>query len=97
MFSREQTSVFAVEDKTVKVYGGFDWPDFRAALEAYKNPMIAHAVDSVTASILSSGFYFTSENPEAGEKVSRWAEKVGLRALLFDVIRELVLTGNSFL
>jgi hypothetical protein len=97
LFTREQTSVFAVEDKTVKVYGGFDWPDFRAALEAYRNPMIAHAVDSVTASILSSGFYFTSEKPEAAEKVSRWAEKVGLRALLFDVIRELVLTGNSFL
>ena len=98
MFSREQSGGFAVRDEVKKVFGGqYDWPDFKAALEAYKNPMIANAVDSVTASILSSGFYFTSENPEAAEKVSRWAEKVGLRALLFDVIRELVLTGNSFL
>jgi hypothetical protein len=100
LFTREQSSVYAVADKqeVTKTYGGgFDWPDFRAALEAYKNPMIANAVDSVTASILSSGFYFTSEKPEAAEKVSRWAGKVGLRALLFDVIREVVLTGNSFL
>jgi hypothetical protein len=98
LFTREQTGGYAVRDEVKKVLGWqYDWPDFKAALEAYKNPMIANAVDSVTASILSSGFYFTSEKPEAAEKVSRWAEKVGLRALLFDVIREVVLTGNSFL
>jgi hypothetical protein len=98
LFTREQSGGYAVRDEVKKAFGGqYDWPDFKAALEAYKNPMIANAVDSVTASILSSGFYFTSENPEAAEKVSRWAEKVGLRALLFDVIREVVLTGNSFL
>ena len=78
-------------------YGGLDWPDFPAALEAYRNPMIALAVDSIVGSVLSTGFYFTSESSEAAGKVGRWAEKTGLRGLLFEVVRELVLTGNSFL
>jgi hypothetical protein len=99
LFTREQTGAsYTVKDEVKTVYGGqYEWPDFRAALEAYRNPMIALAVDSITASILSSGFYFTSESPEAVDRVSGWAEKAGLRSLLFDVIREVVLTGNSFL
>ena len=79
-------------------YGsGREWPDFEAALEAYKNPLVALAVDNIVGHVLAGGFYFRSENRQAAEKITRWAERIGLRGLLFDVIKELILTGNSFL
>jgi hypothetical protein len=86
--------------EAVTAYGSLQmpgWPDFAKALETYQHPMVALAVDSIVSSVLSSGFYFTSQDHSAKEKVERWSEKVGFRGLLFEVVKELVLCGNSFL
>jgi hypothetical protein len=86
--------------EAVTAYGSLqmpNWPDFQRALETYQHPMVALAVDSIVSHVLSSGFYFTSEDQKAKEKVEQWSEKVGFRGLLFEVVRELVLCGNSFL
>ena len=86
--------------EAVTAYGSLQipgWPDFARALETYQHPMVALAVDSIVSHILSSGFYFTSEDQAAKERVERWSEKTGFRGLLFDVVKELVLCGNSFL
>jgi hypothetical protein len=86
--------------EAVTAYGSLQmpgWPDFARALETYQHPMVALAVDSIVSSVLSSGFFFTSEDQSAKEKVERWSEKTGFRGLLFEVTKELVLCGNSFL
>jgi hypothetical protein len=86
--------------EAITTYGSLQmpgWPDFAKALETYQHPMVALAVDSIVSSVLSSGFYFTSEDAEAKERVERWSEKIGFRGLLFEVVKELVLCGNSFL
>jgi hypothetical protein len=86
--------------EAVTAYGTLQmpgWPDFQRALETYQHPMVALAVDSIVSHVLSSGFYFTSEDPAAKEGVEKWAEKTGFRGLLFEVTKELVLCGNSFL
>ena len=101
LLRRNKTVAFesvSITPRSTTIYAaGSEWPDFAAALEAYKNPVIALAVDSIVGGIMSTGFYFTSKDPEAARKVTQWADKIGLRGILFDVLRELVLTGNSFL
>ena len=92
----EQVGGEREKEREKKTYSR-DWPNFAKALEAYKNPMVALAVDSIVGQILSTGFYFTSDDVRALRAVERWSEKVGLRGLLFDILRDLVLTGNCFL
>ena len=93
-----ETRVVAPEPRDIAIYGtATDWPNFALALEAYRNPIVALAIDSIVGGIMSTSFYFTSSDPQAAERVTRWSDRVGLRGLLFDVVRELVLTGNSFL
>ncbi len=101
---RRLAEIFAggreIAAEAITAYGSLQmpgWPDFARALETYQHPMVALAVDSIVSHVLSSGFFFTSEDPEAKERVERWSERTGFRGLLFDVVKELVLCGNSFL
>jgi hypothetical protein len=101
---RKLTEIFArdkeIAAEAVTTYGSLQmpgWPDFARALETYQHPMVALAVDSIVSSVLSSGFFFTSQDQKAKETVEQWSEKTGFRGLLFEVTKELVLCGNSFL
>lgn len=74
-----------------------DWPNWTKALETYRNPAVALAVDTLTYAVVGPGFYVTSKSYEAKRKVEEFIESMNLKALLYEVVREMILTGNSFL
>ncbi|MEM4189578.1 MAG: hypothetical protein QW544_03575 [Candidatus Caldarchaeum sp.] len=84
----------------VAVWGSYDdfrWPDWQRIYETYRNPAVALAVDMMTYAVMGAGFYVTSKDEDAKARVENFIEKTDLKGLLFDVVRELVLAGNSFL
>ena len=70
---------------------------FKDYIEAYeKDPDIAASVDFLTNQIVAPGFYTESDDPKAKELVDAFCAEVGMDELLFKVVKELVLAGNSF-
>ncbi len=71
---------------------------FREYVEAYeKDPEVAAAVDFLTHQVVGPGFHTESKDPEAKRLVDEFNRVVGLDSILLDVVRELILAGNSFL
>ncbi|MCS7142416.1 MAG: hypothetical protein NZ920_01285 [Aigarchaeota archaeon] len=74
-----------------------DWPNWAKALETYRNPAVALAVDTLAYAVLGPGFYVTSRSTSAKKRVEEFVESVNLKSMLYDLVREMLLTGNSFL
>ena len=71
---------------------------FADYIEAYlKDPDIAASVDFLTNQVVAPGFHTESDNEEAKKLIDDFCAKVNLDNLLFSVVKEVVLTGNSFL
>ena len=77
--------------------------DFRQLEEYYKTDgMVFRAVEMLAGMVAGSGYYTTVEDPgsleqaEAKRLVDRFAEQVNLDELLFEVAKDLLVFGNSF-
>lgn len=71
---------------------------FREYVEAYeRDPEVAAAVDFLTHQVVGPGFHTESRDPEAKRVVDEFNRAVGLDSILLNVVRELILAGNSFL
>jgi len=90
------------ENVTVAPLGGSvaEYPPvgFADYIEAYiKDPDIAASVDFLTNQVVAPGFHVESDDEEAKRLIDEFCAKVNLDNLLFSVVKEVVLTGNSFL
>ncbi|MEM4286943.1 MAG: hypothetical protein QXV68_02675 [Candidatus Caldarchaeum sp.] len=85
--------------EAVKVFtpSAAQWPDWRKAYDTYMNPAVATSVDLLTYTTVGPGVYVTSTNEKAKAVVKEWMEKTGFKNLLTDVVREMIITGNSLL
>ncbi len=71
---------------------------FRDYVEAYeRDPDVAASIDFLTHQIVGPGFHTESVDPDAKNLIDDFNRRVGMDVILFNVVRELVLAGNSFL
>ncbi len=87
-----------VVGKTKEVIGERPSLAFSRLWEYYLNdPTIQNAVNSFRDSIVGSGFYVTANNNRAVKIINEFCNGIDFDNILYDVVGEMLICGNSFL
>ncbi len=60
------------------------------------DPTIQNAINSLRDQIVGSGFYVTANDPKAVEIINEFCNRLDLDNLLYDIVGEMLICGNSF-
>ena len=61
------------------------------------DPTIQNAVNTFRDQIVGSGFYVTANDPKAVDVINEFCDSIDFDNLLYDVVGEMLVCGNSFI